>query len=155
LQKQPIIFSLSNPTSKSECTAEEAYRWTDGRCLFASGSPFPAVEFEGKKYQTGQGNNVYIFPAVGMGVMVSQARVVTDSMFLVAAQTLAAEVRPEDIAVGRVYPSLSRIREVSVKIGVAVAELAWKEGLTDLPRPADIAADLRSKMFEPVYPTYA
>jgi len=90
-----------------------------------------------------------------MGVMVSQARVVTDSMFLVAAQTLAAEVRPDDIAVGRVYPSLSRIREVSVKIGVAVAELAWKEGLTDLPRPADIAADLRSKMFEPVYPTYA
>ena len=154
-QKQPIIFSLSNPTSKSECTAEEAYKWTEGRCLFASGSPFPAVEFNGKRYQTGQGNNVYIFPAVGLGVMVSQARTVTDSMFLVAAQTLAAEVRPEDVAVGRVYPSLSRIREVSIKIAVAVAELAWKEGLTNRPRPADVAADLRAKMFEPVYQTYA
>jgi len=155
MRKQPIIFSLSNPTSKSECTADEAYRWSDGRCLFASGSPFPAVEFEGKRYLPGQGNNVYIFPAVGMGVMVSQARVVTDSMFLVAAQTLASEVRRDDIEVGRVYPSLTRIREVSLKIAVAVAELAWKEGLTGLPRPADIAADLRSKMFEPVYQTYA
>jgi len=155
MRKQHIIFSLSNPTSKSECTADEAYRWTDGRCLFASGSPFPAVEFEGKKYLPGQGNNVYIFPAVGMGVMVSQARVVTDSMFLVAAQTLAAEVRREDIEVGRVYPSLTRIREVSFKIAVAVAELAWKESLTDRPRPADIAADLRSKTFEPVYQTYS
>ena len=155
MRKQPIIFSLSNPTSKSECTAEDAYRWTEGRCLFASGSPFPAVEWEGKRYLTGQGNNVYIFPAVGMGVMVSQARVVTDSMFLVAAQTLASEVRREDIEVGRVYPSLTRIREVSFKIAVAVAELAWKEGLTDRPRPADIAADLRAKTFEPVYQTYS
>lgn len=155
LRKQPIIFSLSNPTSKSECTAEEAYKWTDGRCLFASGSPFPPVEFEGKKYTTGQGNNVYIFPAVGMGVMVSQARVVTDSMFLVAAQTLASEIRKEDTDVGRVYPSLSRIREVSFKIAVAVAELAWKEGLTDRPRPADVAADVRSRMFEPHYGNYA
>jgi malate dehydrogenase (oxaloacetate-decarboxylating)(NADP+) len=153
-QKQPIIFSLSNPTSKSECTAEEAYKWTDGRCLFASGSPFPAVDFNGKRYQPGQGNNVYIFPAVGLGVMVSQARIVTDSMFLIAAQTLADEVRPEDVEVGRVYPALSRIREVSVKIAVAVAELAWQEGLSDLPRPADIAADVRSKMFSPVYQTY-
>jgi malate dehydrogenase (oxaloacetate-decarboxylating)(NADP+) len=154
-QKQPIIFALSNPTSKSECTAEEAYKWTDGRCLFASGSPFPAVDFNGKRYVTGQGNNVYIFPAVGMGVMVSQARTVTDSMFLVAAQTLAKEVSPEDVALGRVYPSLSRIREVSAKIAIAIAELAWKEGLTHRPRPADIASDVRTKMFEPVYPNYA
>jgi len=154
-RKQPIIFSLSNPTSKSECTAEEAYRWTDGRCLFASGSPYPAVEFGGKTYLPGQGNNVYIFPAVGMGVMVSQARVVTDSMFLVAAQTLASEVRREDIEVGRVYPSLTRIREVSFKIAVAVAELAWKEGLTDRPKPADVAADVQEKTFDPVYQTYS
>ncbi len=154
-QKQPIIFSLSNPTSKSECTAEEAYRWSEGRCLFASGSPFPAIEWEGKKYQTGQGNNVYIFPAVGMGVMVSQARVVTDSMFLIAAQTLAAEVSPDDVAVGRVYPSLKRIREVSIKIAIAVAEHAWNEGLTDLPRPADIGAEVKAKMFDPVYQNYA
>ncbi|MFT3783163.1 MAG: NAD-dependent malic enzyme [Nibricoccus sp.] len=155
IRKQPIIFSLSNPTSKSECTAEEAYKWTDGRCIFASGSPFPAVEFEGKRYLTGQGNNVYIFPAVGLGVLVSQARVVTDSMFLIAAQTLANEVNPEDIAVGRVYPSLSRIRHVSAKIAVAVAKMAWDEGLATAPRPTNIEADVRSKMFEPVYPNYA
>jgi len=154
-QKQPIIFSLSNPTSKSECTAEEAYRWSDGRCLFASGSPFPAMEWNGKKVQTGQGNNVYVFPAVGMGVMVSQARVVTDSMFLIAAQTLANEVRPDDLAVGRVYPSLTRIREVSLKIAIAVAELAWKENLTNLPRPDDIAADVIAKRFNPEYQPYA
>ncbi|MFT3868283.1 MAG: NAD-dependent malic enzyme [Nibricoccus sp.] len=154
-RKQPIIFSLSNPTSKSECTAEEAYKWTEGRCLFASGSPFPAVEFNGRKYQTGQGNNVYIFPAVGMGVLVGQAQVVTDSMFLVAAQTLASEIRKEDIEVGRVYPSLSRIREVSMKIAVAVAKLAWDEGLATLPRPTDIEADVKAKMFEPSYTSYA
>jgi malate dehydrogenase (oxaloacetate-decarboxylating)(NADP+) len=154
-QKNPIIFSLSNPTSKSECTAEDAYRWTEGRCIFASGSPFPPVSYEGKTYQTGQGNNVYIFPAVGMGVLVSQARVIPDSMFLIAAQTLAKEVTADDFAVGRVYPSLTRIREVSKKISVAVAEFAWKEGLAGIPRPADVPAAVEAAMFEPVYQSYA
>ena len=119
--ERPIIFSLSNPTSKSECTAEEAYRWTDGRAIFASGSPFDPVAYNDQTFFPAQGNNAYIFPSVGLGVLVSRARLVTDEMFMVAAKTLAAEVEEEDLANGRIYPPLSKIREVSAKIGTAVA----------------------------------
>ncbi len=154
LNARPIVFALSNPTSKAECTAEQAYAWSDGRAIFASGSPFAPVEFQGVRHVPGQGNNIYIFPGVGLGALVCEAKEVTDGMFLAAAQTLAKLVQPEDLAMGRVYPSLSKIREVSLAIAVAVAEDAYANGLARRPRPTDLAADIRSRMFDPVYPAY-
>ncbi len=102
----------------------------------------------------GQGNNIYIFPGVGLGALVSEAREVTDGMFLVAAKTLASIVGPEDLALGRVYPSLTKVRDVSLRIAAAVAESAYAQGLTTRPRPADVMEDIRARMFEPVYRDY-
>jgi malate dehydrogenase (oxaloacetate-decarboxylating)(NADP+) len=151
LNRRPIIFALSNPTSKAECTAEQAYTWSEGRAIFASGSPFAPVELNGVRHVSGQGNNIYIFPGVGLGALACEAREVTDAMFLVAAQTLAALAQPEDLAMGRVYPSLTKVREVSLKIAVKVAEIAYAEGLAQAPRPANLEEDIRNRMFQPVY----
>jgi malate dehydrogenase (oxaloacetate-decarboxylating)(NADP+) len=151
---RPIIFALSNPTSKSECTAEEAYGWSRGKAVFASGSPFPTCHVEGKTFVPGQGNNSYIFPGVGLGVVACQARHVTDRMFAAAARTLASLVLPEDLELGRIYPSLKRIREVSAHIGAAVAEVAFRDGLAGVERPADVAALVRAAMWTPRYPEY-
>ncbi|MBK9519057.1 MAG: NAD-dependent malic enzyme [Anaeromyxobacter sp.] len=155
LNARPMIFALSNPTSKSECSAEEAYRWSRGQAIFASGSPFPPCVLDGRTFQPGQGNNAYIFPGVGLGVVATRARHVTDRMFAAAARTLASLVQPEDLAVGRIYPKLSRIREVSAAIGAAVAEVAFQDGLAGVPRPVDVAAMVEAAMWEPKYRTYA
>ena len=102
----------------------------------------------------GQGNNVYIFPGVGLGALASAAREITDAMMLASAETLAAQVTNDDLTLGRVYPSLTRIRTVSHKIAVAVATEAWRSGLAGRLRPQDIEADIQSRMFDPVYRDY-
>lgn len=151
----PIVFALSNPTSKSECTAEQAYEWTDGRVIFASGSPFDPVEVDGRRIVPGQGNNAYVFPGVGLGLMVSEASECTNEMFFEAAQTLAGLVTDDDLDLGRIYPSMTRIRDVSAHIAEVVADVAFRRGIARAERPADLGAAVRAAMFEPDYPVYA
>ncbi len=152
LNERPILFALSNPTSRAECTAEQAYGWSGGRAIFASGGPSDAVDFGGRTFMPGQGNNAWIFPGVGLGAIAAGATRITDEMFHAAASTLSAEVSDADLALGRIYPPLTRIREISAKIATAVAELCWERGLARDPRPADPAAHVRALTWEPDYP---
>ncbi len=151
INDRPVIFPYSNPTSKSECTAQEAIEWSGGRAIFASGSPFAPLHHKGRLFVPGQGNNVYIYPAIGMAVFATEASRVTDEMFLKAAESLAAQVTQQDLDVNLIYPPMANIREASVEVAIRVAELIFDRGLARVARPADVAAFVRGKVYDPAY----
>ncbi|CAL0312507.1 unnamed protein product [Lupinus luteus] len=153
--EKPFILALSNPTSQSECTAEEAYQWSEGRAIFASGSPFDPVEYNGKVYYSGQANNAYIFPGFGLGLVISGATRVHDDMLLAASESLAKQVTDENYAKGLTYPPFTDIRKISANIAANVAAKAYELGLaTRLPRPRNLVKYAESCMYSPSYPNY-
>ncbi len=148
---RPVIFPISNPTSKSECRAEDAIRWSGGRAIVATGSPFDPVDYNGRRYRIGQCNNSYIFPGVGLGVTVSRARRVTDGMFLDAAKALAAEVSPADLAECAVFPGLTKIRDCSHAVACAVIRRAVGAGHAAPEVLEGLEDRVRNKMWYPDY----
>ncbi len=150
----PVILALSNPTSKSECTAEEAYKWSNGKAVFASGSPFPRFNYNGIVKQPGQGNNMFIFPGIGLGVVLSQSKFVTDKMFIIAAEILSSMVNANDIEKGNIYPDLKHIRDITSNIAINVIKESIVSGLAQNNIPKDIEKFVNKNMYQPIYPLY-
>lgn len=151
INRRPIIFACSNPTSHSECSAEEAYKWSEGRAVFASGSPFPPVRLGNRTFVPGQGNNVYIFPAVGLAVYATQARRVTDEMFIAAARAVAEQVTAAELDAGLIYPPQSAIWKTEVYAAERVAEVIFARGLAGAARPADLHGYIGSQTYDAQY----
>jgi malate dehydrogenase (oxaloacetate-decarboxylating) len=152
--QRPIILPLSNPTSKSEAIPEDLLHWTDGRALIATGSPFPDVHFQGRSIRIAQCNNVYIFPAMGLALLATRTRRVTDSMFLAAARALAAQSPAISDASAPLLPKLTGIRQAAVEIAFAVAEQAQSEGLSPKTTPEALRGAIISGQWAPHYPSY-
>lgn len=151
INDRPVIFALSNPTSRAECTAAEAYEWSKGKAIFASGSPFKKVDINGKEFRPGQGNNAYVFPGIGLGAISAKARIIPDDLFLTAAKRLAELVEQDDIDHGSLYPKLTNIRRLSLEIATAVAEKTFEMGLAQIDKPKDLKAAILDYMFNPKY----
>ena len=151
LNDRPAIFALSNPTSRAECTAEQAYEWSKGAAIFTSGSPFDAVNYEGKTLKPGQGNNAYIFPGIGLGALACRASSISDEMFLVSARSLADMVSDENLESATLFPPLTDIREVSLNIATALVEKAHEQGLAQAPKPDNVRDSIASQMYDASY----
>ena len=151
INEQPVIFALSNPTSKAECTAEQAYQWSNGKVIFSSGSPFDKVVFKGKEYHPGQGNNAYVFPGIGLGAIVSNAKTIPDELFLVASRTLAGLVSEQNLQKGALYPRLTEIRNISLNIATAVAERVFELGISHNAKPENLKQFVEDYMYDPKF----
>jgi malate dehydrogenase (oxaloacetate-decarboxylating)(NADP+) len=148
---RPIIFALSNPTEHHECLPEQAYGWTGGKAVYAGGVPFPPVHLDGQTFLPSQANNLYIFPAVGMAVYATNAKRVTDEMFIEAAHAVADQVSPEQLKLGMLFPPQSNILETEIKTAARVAKLVFDSNLAGVARPADCEAFIRSHVYKPEY----
>ncbi len=149
INPRPVLFALSNPTSKAECTAAQAYEWSRGQAVFASGSPFGTVTYNGKEFRPGQGNNAYVFPGIGLGAVVCRARNIPDEFFLAAANTLADLVSDDDLERGSLYPPLGSVRRISLAIAVSVAKSAYAMKLARTKRPPNLRTAISRFMYEP------
>jgi malate dehydrogenase (oxaloacetate-decarboxylating)(NADP+) len=154
INNRPIIFALSNPTDHAECTAEEAYRWSDGRALYAAGVPFPPVRLGGKTLVPGQGNNLYIFPAVGLAIVATKARRVTGEMFVVAARAVAEQVSQAELDSGSLYLPQSNILQTEIAVAFKVAETIFNRGLAGAEKPADVRKFVEDQLYKPEYPRH-
>jgi malate dehydrogenase (oxaloacetate-decarboxylating) len=151
---RPIVMPLSNPTTSCEAIPADILRWSDGRAIVATGSPFAAVEHDGRRHEIGQANNVFVFPGLGLGAIVAEARSMPDRLFLVAARTLAAQVDDDRLAIGAIYPTVDRLRDVTRAIALAVAAAAREDGLTALDDGADLEEAVDAAMWWPDYVPY-
>jgi malate dehydrogenase (oxaloacetate-decarboxylating) len=149
--ERPVVLPLSNPTSQSEATPADVLAWTAGRALVATGSPFDPVCLDGRTVVVGQANNALVFPAIGLGVLVAEAREVTDSLFATAAQALADEVRAEDLAAGSLFPPVRDLRRVTRRVAEAVVREARDSGIGRRRADGEIAAAVAAAMWEPIY----
>jgi malate dehydrogenase (oxaloacetate-decarboxylating) len=149
--QQPLVFPLSNPTSQAEASPADVVKWTEGRALVATGSPFPSVIHAGRTRRVGQGNNVFVFPGIGLGAMVAEAREITDGMFRAAAERLADEVSQEDLEAGALYPPIAALRRVTAHLAEAVVRQARADGVAPDLRGDDVPRRVGEAMWEPHY----
>jgi malate dehydrogenase (oxaloacetate-decarboxylating)(NADP+) len=151
LNERPVILALSNPTEHAECTAEQAYTWSGGKAIYAAGVQFPPVHLNGQTFLPGQANNFYIFPAVGMAIYATQAKRVSDEMFIEAAKAVADQVPEAMLKQGMLYPPQADILETEIKTATRVAKLVFDSGLARIDRPSDVEALVRSHVYRPTY----